>query len=67
MHYHHSFGIVGFFGSLLMIIMMALPLIFVVWLSFYLYDLHKDRNVSTPEEKLAKGEISIEEYRQRKK
>lgn len=55
-----------------MIIMMTLPLILVIWLSFYLFDkVNKDKssgnintNSSTPEIRLAKGKLSIDEYRQ---
>lgn len=72
MMFHHGYGIAGFFNSLLMIIMMALPLIILVWTAFYLFDrVNKkeppiDSCSSTLDIRLARGEISIDEYRKLK-
>lgn len=59
-----------------MIILMALPLIILVWMTFYLFDKYKEKNEAlnniTDQKqnlnmKLAYGEISIKEYRRIKR
>ncbi|MTI81640.1 MAG: hypothetical protein FH758_12330 [Firmicutes bacterium] len=76
MFFHHGYGINGFLMSLMMIILMALPLIILVWMTFYLFDKYKEKNEAlnniTDQKqnlnmKLAYGEISIKEYRRIKR